>query len=147
MDDINVGQLQRLLTALDQEGFQSLDLSFPQQGIRVKVVVPQRARDLPSDRPGPATHVPSTESGSASVAENLFVKVLSERVGIFSGGKTPIAPGSKIARNAPLGAIKGISFQDTVRSPVDGKLAEIHVRDGEIVEFGKLLFTIERLPG
>jgi len=71
------------------------------------------------------------------------LEIFSQRVGIFSFVKKIPLPEVEVKAGEVLGLIKGISIQDPVNSPCNGKITEIHVKDGEIVEFGKLLFKIK----
>lgn len=69
--------------------------------------------------------------------------VISERVGVFSFGKRPpLAKGLAVKKGEVLGIIKGISIQDNVVAPRAGNLDQVNVKEGEIVEFGRVLFSL-----
>jgi pyruvate carboxylase subunit B len=56
--------------------------------------------------------------------------------------KVLVEVGSIVAKDQPLVVMEAMKMESEVKSPVAGKIAEIHVSSGEAVQAGDLLFTI-----
>ncbi len=82
------------------------------------------------------------EGGVAEDAAPKPVSVTAERVGVFSFGKLRIEAGAKVAKGQTLGIIRGISIQDQVIAPVTGTVDTVFAQEGEIIDFGRALFSI-----
>jgi len=132
-------QIKRLYEALHKEGFSFIDLHH--QGNRIRMVIDSIRKT--SDEPKAKTITVADNRIETHTPTSNLVNINSERVGIFSFGKSPVVLHQVIEKGAVVGFIKGISFQDQVKSPVKGKISTVHVREGDIVEFGRLLFIVE----
>ena len=134
---MNVSHLKKLLNAMEEGGFHQLDLQIGTD--RVRLV---RAPNAPSET------LPHSGKPAASpppdVVEIPKVHVVSERVGVFTFGKFQIPLGTETKRGQVLGTIKGISIQDAVVCPIHGRLLTVHVKEGDLVEFGRVLFSLEK---
>lgn len=91
-----------------------------------------------------AASAPDAErpGGAAEDAAHKPVSVTAERVGVFSFGKQRVEAGAKVAKGQTLGIIKGISIQDQVNAPVTGTVDAVFAQEGEIIDFGRALFSI-----
>lgn len=65
-------------------------------------------------------------------------------VGLFHHGKEVIKVGDKIITGQLLGTVKCMNLLFEVISPVDGTLTEILAKQDEVVEYGKVLFKINK---
>ncbi len=70
------------------------------------------------------------------------IEIRSDKVGVFSFTKE-IAPGDLIKRGEILGTVKGISFQEKIKCSASGKIASVNIKEGEVVDYGKLLILVE----
>ncbi len=130
---MNPSQIRTLYDAMTKGGFNLLEMSTPFSRLRLFVPMQNKVFEQPSPSESEPSPVPTVIKRT---------EVISERVGIFSF-KAPLEPGVVLKKGQILGIIKGISIQDQVIAPCNGKITAVHIRNGEIVEFGKLLFTIE----
>ncbi|HNV70368.1 MAG TPA: biotin/lipoyl-binding protein [Candidatus Ozemobacteraceae bacterium] len=131
--------IKQLLEAMEQGGYRHLDLQIGDERIKLvrdRDTAPATAAAAEDEALCGKTQTDGTPSGK-------LVPVLSDRVGVYSVGKTPIQVGGEVKKGQAMGVIKGISIQDTVAAPLAGIVRQIHVHEGDIVEFGRRLFEIE----
>ena len=74
--------------------------------------------------------------------------IRSPLVGIFHAAKTQegeaqVAIGSHIDEGQILGAIEAMKLMNDVVAACSGTVAEVLVKDGDLVEYGQPLFVIE----
>jgi biotin carboxyl carrier protein len=134
---MKVHEIKQLHQAMVEGGFAFLELETSNTKIRM-VTDPV----VPAGQPAPETSSALSAIASAPEAREHLITICSERVGVFGFGKTPVPIGATVKKGDVLGVIKGISMQEPVKSPTAGKIKEIHIQNGAIVEFGKKLFTL-----
>lgn len=105
------------------------ELEWEKEGRRVKIV------RKPVER--------RKESALPQKEKVQLISVRSPVVGTFHFFEAKSELGHPIGKGHPLGYIVSINVKHNVESETRGKLAEIHVEDGQAVEFGQLLFTLE----
>ncbi|HOT26844.1 MAG TPA: hypothetical protein PLU72_01570 [Candidatus Ozemobacteraceae bacterium] len=128
-------QLRMLIGEMRNAGFAELEIESAD--LNVRMVLGSAPASAPA--PSPDSELPGK---SAEDAAPKPVSVTAERVGVFSFGKQRIEAGSKVSKGQALGIIKGISIQDQVVAPVSGTVDAVFVREGEIIDFGRALFSI-----
>lgn len=89
-------------------------------------------------------HAPPPESG-ASVPPKRLQPVKADLVGIFHFVRPPAAEGDRLEGNRELGYVEALGIRNPVRSLGPGRIENIHCKDGDPVEYGKILFEID--PG
>jgi acetyl-CoA carboxylase biotin carboxyl carrier protein len=58
-------------------------------------------------------------------------------------GEPPfVEVGARVGAGAPVCIIEVMKLMNSVEAPVDGTIVARHVADGELVEFGQIVFTI-----
>lgn len=88
------------------------------------------------------------EEESISVDQNIS-EVKAPLVGVFYAAKAPGEPpyvevGDKVGKGATLCLIEAMKIMNEIPSDVDGTIEEICVTNGQIVEFGQVLFRIRK---
>jgi biotin carboxyl carrier protein len=63
-------------------------------------------------------------------------------VGVFHEASHPVAQGQIVRAGEALGSIEALALRNEVRAPMDGRVEEVHVEDGQPVEFGQVLFVL-----
>jgi len=140
--------IKKLYDAMVANHFQNLEISLGQVSCRL-VAFPHDPTDPSAVLPEMgAAEVGSDElevpqDSEKSLADKL-VKVIAERVGVFYSGSNPVSAGQPVLLGNVLGTIRGISFEYPINAPVDGRVVSIHINEGEIVEYGRMLFCLER---
>lgn len=80
-------------------------------------------------------------------ADSKYVLVKSPMVGVFYGAPSPdsapfVTIGSKVKKGDVLCIIEAMKLMNEITAEVDGEIADICIRTGEIAEFGQVLFQI-----
>jgi len=107
------------------------ELEWEKEGYKIKIVrspVERRKQDAVQAEKKPATRP---------------VSVKSPVVGTFHFIESKPEIGSHINKGQSIGHINSINVKHGVEMETSGKLVEIHVEEGQAVEFGQLLFTLE----
>lgn len=131
-------QIKQLYKAMDDNNFTELDLSI-NGNAKIKL-------KLDAHR-GSATVSPMPvlenilDNGNLKVEDTNLENVLAEKVGVFKSNEK-IKVGTKVKVGDLLGTIVGISFEEQVKARVSGTIESVIIGANEIVDYGKLLFTI-----
>lgn len=70
--------------------------------------------------------------------------VKADLVGIFHLSRPPVREGEHLDRDRDLGYVEALGIRNPVRSLGAGRVAKVHCADGQAVEYGQLLFEIDR---
>jgi len=161
---IDVALIRDLIAAVDESGIDTLEISRSGTRIRISKSPPTRLRGLAAD----ATHAigaPSASLPAPLVAEPAptvaaepatplrsappLFEVKSPMVGTFYRAPAPeappyVEPGTHVSTGQTLAILEAMKLMNELPSEVDGIVREIHVENGSPVEYGQLLFRIER---
>ncbi|HYT36369.1 MAG TPA: biotin/lipoyl-containing protein [Ktedonobacteraceae bacterium] len=148
---ISIEQLQRLVRLLDTSDVSELELKRAGEGTHLilrKAKAPE-SDDLSVERqyvPAPM-NVPAAE-----VADKTEHKVLAHLVGTFHTWAKPkggalVAVGDHVKAGQLVGTIESLNVLNEVETAVAGHVVEIFVQEGQPVEYGQLLMTIDSLAG
>jgi acetyl-CoA carboxylase biotin carboxyl carrier protein len=148
---ISIEQLQRLVRLLDTSDVSELELKRAGEGTHLilrKAKAPE-SDDLSVERqyvPAPM-NVPAVE-----VADKTEHKVLAHLVGTFHTWAKPkggalVAVGDRVKAGQLVGTIESLNVLNEVETDVAGHVVEILVQEGQPVEYGQLLMTIDSLAG
>ncbi len=93
---------------------------------------------VPSSAPAPA----------ASEYPSHYVEVKSPIVGTFYGKPSPdadafVSEGTKVKKGDTLCIIEAMKIMNEIEAPRSGTVRRIRLTDGEVVEYGEVLFAIE----
>ena len=146
---ISIEQLQRLVRLLDTSDVSELELKRAGEGTHLilrKAKAPE-SDDLSVERqyvPAPM-NVPAAE-----VADKTEHKVLAHLVGTFHTWAKPkggalVAVGDHVKAGQLVGTIESLNVLNEVETAVAGHVVEIFVQEGQPVEYGQLLMTIDSL--
>lgn len=94
----------------------------------------------------PATAEPAAPTAPAQVASGA-TEVCAPMVGVFyvapSPGAEPfVRVGSKVKKGETLCILEAMKLMNEVVAECDGEIAEICANDGDLVEYGRVLFRI-----
>lgn len=100
----------------------------------------------------PATAVPrpsETPAAPAAVDDENLVRVVSPMVGTFYRAPSPEAPafvevGTQVQTGQTLCIIEAMKIMNEITSEATGSVRKILVEDAQPVEFGQVLFLIEK---
>lgn len=144
-------KIKQLMDDMGNSKLTSLDIEFP-DGIKIKmekntskqVVVTNVEEHVISEE----THNNSTiskEENEEKKEEGNIVK--SPMIGTFYMKPSPdsapfVEVGTQVKKGTVLCIIEAMKLMNEIESEFEGKIAEIFVKDGEAVDYGKPLFRI-----
>jgi acetyl-CoA carboxylase biotin carboxyl carrier protein len=148
---ISIEQLQHLVRLLDTCDVSELELRRAGEGTHLvlrKVIASES-----SDQVIESEYVPATVNiPFAKVSDAPIHKVLAPLVGIFHTwakpkGGTLVAVGDRVKADQLVGTIESLNVLNEVETAVAGRVVEILVQEGQPVEYGQLLMTIDSSAG
>ena len=136
-----------LLRAISSSAVEEIRLE--QGGVRLRLKR-RLAEPASGDAPPLDAVVQSVASAPAALddASSATLEVRSAYVGIFHrsrepGGVNLAERGAHVDAGKPIGVIETLGMSGDVECPVGGTLVELHVVDGQPVEYGQALATIQ----
>ncbi|GAC1568349.1 MAG: acetyl-CoA carboxylase biotin carboxyl carrier protein [Ktedonobacteraceae bacterium] len=156
---ISIGQLQRLVQALDSSDVAELELQRETEGIHL-VLRKVKASETDAQSGGMMVVTASNANGtspSANLSETSAPKetehkVVAPLVGTFHVWAKPkggalVAVGDRVKAGQLVGTIESLNVLNEVETTVAGRVIELHVQDGHPVEYGQVLMTIDSSEG
>ncbi len=151
---LSVEQVRSLIQMMDASDVHEVTIERESEGLRLTL-------RKPTPVVGAAPFVATAEVESAPVetatresaeaapaAPETTQKVTATLVGIFRvslkrGAKAAVAEGDQARVGQIVGAIEALNVMNEVETPVAGRVVEIVVKDGQPVEYGQHLMTID----
>lgn len=144
---ISIAQIQGLVRLLDRSDVSELELKRADEGVHL---VLRKVKALEGvAQTGEVAYVPSSNgaAGEPAVSASQHT-VVAPLVGVFHPwlkprGGTLAAVGGYVKAGQLIGTIESLNVFNEVETPVAGRVAEVHVQDGQPVEYGQALITID----
>jgi acetyl-CoA carboxylase biotin carboxyl carrier protein len=157
----SIEQLQRLVQLLDQSDVTELELERASEGIHLalrKVKAPETGQQAGDGQTAQVTVMPalsSTPAASAAAAvsaDKAVHQVVAPLVGTFHVWAKPrggalVAVGDRVKAGQLVGTIQSLNVLTEVETVVAGRVVEVLVQDGQPVEYGQVLMTIDNSDG
>lgn len=144
---VSVKELQHLVHLLDGSDVSEIEVKCADTGMHL---VLRKAKAHRQAGAGDYQMVAPTATGSAVVTAPVEKKhtVTASLVGIFHSWAKPKTPplinvGDRVKVGQTLGTIQSLNVLNEVESLVAGRIVEIFVQDGQPVEYGQPLMTID----
>lgn len=158
--DLHLDELKELIRVLRENDITEFELRRAEYRLRichgggsVRKVASEPEVSVPENGGQPSIPVEDETMGDArkSIEQEKLHEIRSPIVGTFyrssSPGSAPfVESGDPIRRNQVLCIIEAMKIMNEIESDLDGEIAEIHVSNGQPVEFGELLFSIRPRP-
>ena len=152
---ISVEQVRRLIQMMDASDVHELTIERESEGLRLTLRKPtpivggasymaaEAAESAAADVDG---HEAASEP--TPVVPDTLQKVTATLVGIFRvslkrGAKAAVAEGDQVRLGQIVGAIEALNVMNEVETPIAGRVVEIVAKDGQPVEYGQHLITID----
>lgn len=147
---ISVEQMRRLVRLIDRSDVSEIEVKRSAEGMRLvlrKTSLPERSELGPQQMSIEGSA--STEAASPLETKRQIVAPL---VGIFHSwarpkGGTLVALGDTVKVGQLVATIQSLNVISEVESPLEGRVVEILVQDGQPVEYGQPLMTIDTGEG
>lgn len=145
---MSIAQIQGLVRLLDRSDISELEVKRASEGVHL-VLRKVKAQDG-AVLVGEVASAVSGEGGltsEAAAAANRHM-VVAPLVGIFHPwlkprGGTLVALGDRVKAGQLVGTIESLNVFNEVETAMAGRVVEVHVQDGQPVEYGQVLVTIE----
>ena len=157
---ISIEQLQRLVRALDNSDVSELELQREADGMflalrKVKASemnVPAEGGLVVSATNGVVQPLAAETPDAKEKETQTQHKILAPLVGTFHVWAKPrggalVAVGDRVKEGQLVGTIQSLNVLNEVETTVAGRVVEMHVQDGQPVEYGQLLMTIDTAGG
>jgi len=151
---MSVAQIQGLVQLLDRSDVSELEVKQPVEGVHL-VLRKVKALDgatVSGDVANVISGDGATPAGTdeAATPENQYT-VVATLVGIFHPwlkpkGGTLVAVGEQVKVGQVLGTIESLNVFNEVETTKAGRVVKIHVEDGQPVEYGQALVTLDCTP-
>jgi acetyl-CoA carboxylase biotin carboxyl carrier protein len=153
---MDIKDIEHIIKMLKQNEVTEFELE--QEGTRVKLsrtpaggfAVSEGRMELVQAVQQVAVPVVASGNGNGGAQEDLgrYVKVESPIVGSFYRRPSPdaepfVKEGDVISKGSTLCIIEAMKLMNEIESPTSGKVVKIMGADGQVVEFGEVLFLID----
>lgn len=143
---MEIEQIKKLYDAMMQNNFTQLKLEIkPESKIKL-VLEPCNHRLIVNEKENSLLEANEAANHEevviASVEDKNNNEIISEKVGVFQIFEN-VALDTLVEKGQVLGTINGISFNEVVKATTSGIIDKVWVDDGDIVDYGKKLFTIK----
>lgn len=145
-------KIKQLMEDMGNSKLTSIDIDFP-DGTKIsmkkeekQVVKVIETQEIAGSKKANATT--NVEENNIETTEENFNIVKSPMVGTFYLKPSPdsepyVQVGQKVKRGDTLCIIEAMKLMNEIESEFDGEIAEVLLKDGEMVEYGKPLFKIK----
>ena len=140
---MNETDIRKYANLMQELGLTGLEITDDKKVVRLERNVTEQIQQI--------VPVAAGNSGvSQTVGENVdadYISVKSPIVGVFYAASAEsadpyVAVGDHVSKGQTLCIIEAMKLMNEIESEFDGEVAEIFIKDGEAVEYGKPLFKI-----
>jgi acetyl-CoA carboxylase biotin carboxyl carrier protein len=140
--------IEEMLQLMESRGLVELEMEHGGLRIRLKKAASGQAPQLVEYVAGVPQAVAAAQPGGKPVAEGKRIIIKSPMVGTFYRAPAPDAPpfvevGQDLEVGQVVCIIEAMKLMNEIKSEAAGRVAEILVQNGDPVEFGQPLFSIE----
>jgi acetyl-CoA carboxylase biotin carboxyl carrier protein len=144
---MSIAQIQGLVRLLDRSDISELEVKRASEGVHLvlRKVKAQDGAVLAGEVVSAVSSEGAVADGAAAANRQSIVAPL---VGLFHPwlkprGGTLVAIGDSVKAGQLVGTIESLNVLNEVEAAVAGRIVEIHAQDGQPVEYGQVLVTIE----
>lgn len=147
-EEMNIDEIRELILLIDNSSIAELEVE--KDGCRVSLRKGGLAKEAHAQNPGPGLFSPALEEAvPAREPEENLVEVVAPMVGTFYAAPSPDASpyvkiGDRVAVGQTLCIVEAMKLMNEIKSEVSGIVVEILVDNAQPVEYGQVLFAIER---
>lgn len=148
-------EIKQLMNDMGESKLSSLDIEFP-DGVKISMTktTEKGMSVVTAEKVAPITvEIPEVsavqQKGNTALANVQTQKIItSPMVGTFYASSAPDKPpyvkkGDKISKGQVVCIVEAMKLMNEIESEFDGEIAEVYVKDGDVVEYGMPLFKIK----
>lgn len=142
---MDLEQIRALAQILREQDLSVLELSGGEDRIRLE------RRTAASVSQAVPAQIPAMQAAPAEkkgqTAEQDYLEIKSPMVGVFYAAPSPdsqpfVKAGSRVKKGDVLCVIEAMKLMNEVDAEQDGKILEVCVENGEVVEYGQTIFKV-----
>ncbi|MCI8921271.1 MAG: acetyl-CoA carboxylase biotin carboxyl carrier protein [Acutalibacter sp.] len=143
---MEIKEIEALARLMKENGLTSL--AFKEGEVSLKLERRQEAASFPQAEGSPFVPAPvEAPAPEQAPAQKEGTLVASPTVGVFYAAASPesqpfVAVGDQVEKGDTLCIIEAMKLMNEIPAEVSGKVAEICVSNGQVVEYGQALFRI-----
>jgi acetyl-CoA carboxylase biotin carboxyl carrier protein len=142
---MDIKKIEKLIVLLKKHGLQSIEVEEKDVGA-VKITLPSSGGPIFYPQMGSQSVVGASEVVTSG--GNPDKEIHSPFVGTYYEAASPgadpfVKSGQRIQKGDTLCIIEAMKIMNEIEADRDGVIKEVKVRNGQALEFGQLLFTIE----
>lgn len=139
-------ELLKLIEAVKDSDFNEFEF----QGQEVRLVLRRGAGPLQPVPVGGQRPPEPLQNTQSAEGEKGLIEVSAPMVGTFYRAPSPeaepfVKPGDKVAPGDTLCILEAMKLMNEIQAEIEGEVAAVEVENGELVEFGQVLFTLRPL--
>ena len=149
---MDIRKVKKLIELLEESGIAEIEISEGEESVRISRY-PQNSAPHVSYAPAPPAPAPAIADSQevptpAAEPPQKGTAVEAPMVGTFyaspnPGSKPFVEVGSNVSPGDTLCIIEAMKMMNQIEAEVGGRITSVLVANGEPVEFGQVLFTIE----
>ena len=137
---MDIRKVKKLIELLDESGIAEIEISEGDDSVRISRYAQNAA---------PAAPPPMIAAAPAAEPEEDGHVVTSPMVGTYYSASTPgaadfVQVGDRVSEGDTLCIVEAMKMMNQIESEVAGTIKSIRVQNGEPVEYGQVLFVIDR---
>jgi acetyl-CoA carboxylase biotin carboxyl carrier protein len=144
---LSVAELRQLITLMNGSDIEEIGIEEAASGLRLSLRKPAPLASATSPAEDDAFEY-IVADGVGADPPTTSVEVTSPLVGLFRASMKPgarplCAQGDVVREGQVVCAVEALNVPNEVEAPISGRVSAIYVADGQPVEYGQLLLTIE----
>jgi acetyl-CoA carboxylase biotin carboxyl carrier protein len=152
---LSIAELRQIITLMQHSDIDEVTVEREADGLRLQLRKPSPVAEDFATVPGSAPHfehqaVDHLDGAAAVSAEDHALRVTAPLVGRFHvalspGGKPMVAAGDIVRQGQIVGAIETLNVFNEVEADHPGRVSAILVAEGQAVEYGQALMSLDPL--
>jgi acetyl-CoA carboxylase biotin carboxyl carrier protein len=146
---MDLSLLERIVKLMEVNDLSAVELRDGEKRVFLQRGVPASAAPAPAAAPSaPAARPAAAEPTPAEIDTTKYLEIKSPMVGTFYTAPSPDAKpfvkvGSEVTEETDVCVIEAMKVFNNVKAECKGTIARIVVGNGEVVEFGQVLFLVK----
>jgi acetyl-CoA carboxylase biotin carboxyl carrier protein len=154
-ETMNLTQIQKLVHLLDRGDIAEIELNRADEGLRLvlrKLKAPERSKLSEAQYIGTRKHITPTDQLDQPTTLPNSHCLKAQMVGVFHPwlkphGKVLATVGDFVKVGQIVGTIEALSILNEIETTVAGRVVAVSIQDGQPVEYGQPLLTIDSSGG
>lgn len=150
---MNYEEIKKIIDDMGNSKIDELEIEFP-EGMKISMKKNTGKENIETNKtqtqqkPEETTNTSKTQEKNTIEEQEKYKIIKSPMVGTFYSRPSPTKEsftkvGEKIKKGQVICIVEAMKLMNEIESEFDGEVAEICIKDGEIVEYGMPLFKIK----